>query len=297
MAGGYRPRLVSWEEAPQPVREVLEDVAAALRSTWAPEPFLALAVWPGLLPAAWAELRPNLTTRFFEESADRLRLKATEDAAALSAKGLPGAPTPAEWHPPEELRRQVAGYHYVYPKALLAAAALGETLRGAHFGVGPATTEELAEIPLGAPPGMPPLAPPREEELAPEARALLSRISLALPAPELPAIFSALARWPEALQDVWDFLGAARGLNAYGPKVTELKEFARRQAHHLPYVLALSPEKLIGMGLRPPEVAAAIEYFEAVLPEAVMLSAALQVIFRGHLAARSSPFPVPEPRL
>lgn len=297
MSEGYAPELIDLEEASAEVRELLQDAARCLRSTWTPDLFLALAVWPRLLSQAWEGLRPNVLTNFFEESADRLRFKAAEDAAAVAAKELPGAPLPSEWRPGDELRRVVDGYHYIYPKTLLAACALGESLREAHFGVGPLGTDETAEIPPGPPEGMPVLAPPPEHELAPEARGLLSRIRLSLAAPHLPAIFLSLARWPEALADAWDFLSAARALNAYGPKVAELQEFARRQSHHLPYPLALNPEKLLGMGLEPPKVAAAIAYFERLLPEAIFLAAALAVIFRGHLAARGSPFPVPEARL
>jgi hypothetical protein len=293
---GYRPHLAAEEEAEEAVREVYEEARAAFRSTWTPDLFRALGVWPPLLAEAWRQLRPNLLTRFFEESADRLRIKAAEEAAPIAEKELPGAPARSEWRPQEELKRLVGSYHYLYPKALLAAAALGEALRGEEMGMGPVAKEKLAEIPPGAPPEMAQLAPPPEESLEVGARAILGRIRQALAAPHLPAIFCAVARWPHVLQDVWDFLSAARALDAYGPKVAELVQFARRQAHYLPYELDLRPDKVLGMGLRPIEVAAAVGYFERLLAEAVFLAAALEVIFRGHAAARASPFPVPEPR-
>jgi hypothetical protein len=290
----YRPRLASEEEAPEAVREIYEDIRATLRSTSTPGLFQALGGWPDLLAEAWRQLGPNLRTRFFEESADRLRIKAADDATGIAEKELPGALPPSAWRPPEELKHLVEGFHYLYPKVLLAGAALSEALRGGEFGAGPAARELLSEIPPGAPPGMVGLAPPPAESLAPEARDLLGRARQILRAPVLPSLLPAVARWPEALRDVWDFFSAARSLDAYGPKVAELHSFARRQAYHLPYGLDLRPDKVLAMGLRPAEVAAAVGYFESLLSQAVFLAAALQVIFRGHATARASPFPVPE---
>jgi hypothetical protein len=37
---------------------------------------------------------------------------------------------------------------------------------------------------------------------------------------------------------------------------------------------------------------AVVEYFEEVLPQLVLLAAAFEVAFRGHVAARTSPFQV-----
>jgi len=296
VAEGWEPRLIEEAQAPPEVRGVLEEAAPVLRSTWTPDLLRALAAWPELLGDAWAQLAPNLRTRFFEESADRVRLKAVEEAAPLVAKRLAGAPAPGEWQAEGELVAAIDGYHYVYPKVLLAAAALFEALRGAEPGFGPLATEELSEVPLGAPEGMAPLAPPAEDDLSPEARSLLARLRALLEAPVLPEVFATVARWPEALQNLWDLVGAARTLDGYGARVNDLAEFARRQSHYLPYGLDLPPHKLIGMGLRPQVVASALNYFEATLAEAVLLVAALEVIFRGHPAARNSPFPVPELR-
>jgi hypothetical protein len=76
--------------------------------------------------------------------------------------------------------------------------------------------------------------------------------------------------------------------------VADLAEFARRQAFHLPYPVALSREEVLRIGYPPAEVAAAVSYFEGLLPQALFLAAALAVLLWGHTASRASPYPVPE---
>jgi hypothetical protein len=292
---GVAPRLVNEREAPEEVREVLAEVRGVFRSTLTPDLFLALAVWPRLLNEAWGQLRPNAATHFFEESADRLRIKAVEDAHSLAERQVPGLSALAGRELPEGWLATLDGFHYLYPKALLAAAALGEALRGEEFGAGPVAKERLAEVPFGPAPGMIDLNPPPEP--TPEGRQVLSRFQAALGAPRLPALFLCLARWPRLLADIWDLFSNAQGIEALAGKVDDLHDFARRQAYHLPYGLDLGPPLVLGMGLEPREVAQAVGYFEQLLPLALLLVAALEVALRGHGAARLSPFPVPEARL
>ncbi|MFH0811060.1 MAG: halocarboxylic acid dehydrogenase DehI family protein [Pseudomonadota bacterium] len=291
----HSPPLVAGEEASAAIREIYVDIAASLRSTWTPDVFKALAVWPALLQEAWRQLAPNVRTRFFEESADRLRLKAAETAAPLLRSDFFSAALGKPRLAPEA-RALIAGYHYVCPKTLLAIATLRRALRAEGFGLAPTAWEELVEIPSAPPEGMPPLDPPAAEDMAPAARVVLRDVRRTLEGPP-PPLLQSLGRWPDLLEETWDVLGTARGHELYGTRLADLLELAERQAAHLPYVVDLRPEKMIGMGYSPSEVAAAVAYFESSSGEAVLLTAALQVVVRGRAAAMASPYPVPEEKL
>lgn len=103
--------------------EILRDVRETLRATGTPEIF---GRWErrGFLPALWAELRPIVQTRAFENAADYLRVEAVR-AAAVAARMYP----PLSGSDSRSLGPLLELHHYLNAKLLLVAAAVRAALQ------------------------------------------------------------------------------------------------------------------------------------------------------------------------
>src|SRR2546430_695291 len=133
---GEAIQTVDETQADRQTIEIYELVTRKVRVGRVPLLFKALAAEKALGPC-WHAMRPAIRVRAFEEAADDLRARAARTSVDL---GCPLIETQLEWagydiDEIDQIRGQVDIFHYINAKLLMAAALLGESLRGGCGGV------------------------------------------------------------------------------------------------------------------------------------------------------------------
>ena len=285
------PREVAEAEAHGVVARIYDEIRRALRSPTVNLVYRLLATYPEYLAAAWAQIGPNLASRYVEREAERLRaISALEVGPAgeqfrrdLSALDLSVGDL-------AQIRDTVDSFNYVHPKNLIAVAALRLALEGRSIS---GTGDAEAGQPVPSEP-----VPDIEVRLvdnrsaAPEARAVLAEILAAHQAGALPSVYRALANWPAFLRLGWQAVRPYVGGPEFAARVRELIGEAERAAIHLPYRVDLSraeAERLVGrQGAA--SVGEVLRQFETLLIPAMTVEIhTLKALLDGPEAARSSP--------
>lgn len=253
-------------EAPASVVGVFVDARHCLRTTWVPLTLRVLATRQEALRPIWQQLRPNLLTRAFEESADDLRAHLATAAVELGtpliepvlmAEGL-------DVDAIDEVREVVDAFHYVNPKLLVLVAALVEASRGQAVGgvrLDPALLETFE--PGNIPDEMPDIVPLPEEPggLTGEMfHAILETTHL----PVATADLRVLGKWPHLLEAAWPALKPVFQHRALERVLEGIRREAITAARALPHRMTFGVDTATQGAL-------------------VALAPALQVLFDGGL--------------
>lgn len=249
----------------------------------------AFSVWssnPAVLAALWDALRPNVETRAFEESADRLRAEAVRLADGLDRLSALG---PAQLGESQAYQAEAALMlqHYLSPKLLLFASAVSRALREpAQGGDG---SSELIE--RGAPARMAPLELVEEGAAEPGIQRVFKECRRVTGAGAAPLIVRALALWPRYLESGWERLRAVQQLPSYRAACDSLLSASEELSAELPHPVALSPERLAGLGADAGTLERDTIELERALPAACLDVALLGLDWQAPEILRRSPFP------
>jgi hypothetical protein len=292
-------REVGEAEAQGKIKSIYEDIKATLRMPLVDVLFRTLAAYPWYLELAWRNLKPNVSIRYFERSADELRTTAAEFAASAleSAKAARESSLLAGLSDTEQaaVRQTVAMFHYSDPKLLLATGALRAGINGQLPKTRLLSMEDKRPIPTGIPANIGEIATVNVETAPPEVRSIFADMERTLAAPVITTDYRALARWPSVLQAAWSFLKPFATSPDFREGEQLLASQAREAVEALPFRMEISATAARQAGLSEAEideVRRLLNEFWALLPGIALTLAALDVVLEGADRARRSPFPV-----
>lgn len=136
--------------------EIYEDIHDTLRVSWVAFGIRVMSQFKSFVPAAWEALKPQISTRYAEEGADKVR------QAAIVPGPAPADPTPQllakGWTQAqiEELKTALDALNYGNAKYLILMTAWNEAWHGRDAGgrtATPLTEAQAAKIPYGLPEG------------------------------------------------------------------------------------------------------------------------------------------------
>lgn len=280
-------------EVPAELAGTYADIRHCLRVSFVPLLFRAIAAQPQALRILWQQLRPNVLTRAFEESSDALRERlaraATNHGTGLIEPVLLSSGLDVD--DIDDVREQVAVFHYLDPKLLLSAAILERLLSGIPVGglhVAPALR---AKIPEGTPMDMAPVRPEQEQEEGIR-RALLAEILRTTQFPAVAEDLLALGRWPGVLEAAWPELRPVFENGGIESNLESIRYDAELQAQRLPYTMELPEKELRKRRVDLARLAQTISQISASTPRQSLLAASLFVSMNGPHDGLASPFPV-----
>jgi hypothetical protein len=148
---------VDHHQASGALAELYDDIHSTLRVPWVAFAIRVMSQFEHFLPAAWAALKPQISTRYAEEGADKVR------EAAIIPGPTPADPTPAlrasGWTEGEiaKLKRTLDGLNYGNPKYLILISAWNEAWHGRDAGGRsgkPLDSAQSERLPYGLPQGV-----------------------------------------------------------------------------------------------------------------------------------------------
>lgn len=281
---------VSERAASGETERIYHEIRQSLRVTGVNLIFRTWAANEPFLSAMWEELQPNVETRAFEEAADRIRAEAVRAALRLDRLGAWEACDLGEsqrW----QLRRALDLYHYVNPKLLVLACAVGRALRGEAVGGAGGSTERILR---GPPAGMPPMEMVAERPDDRRLRRLFRDIVHTLGLSHINSDYRTMALWPDYLEEAWSRLSPIVRAGEYRSEAFALRQSAMQLARGLPFPVELPRDVLERMGEDPDELLETTEKFEHLLPP-LILNVALCAVDASADPQQlvESPFPAP----
>jgi hypothetical protein len=286
------PPEVAEAEADGEVARLYDDIRRALRSPNVNLVYRLLASYPEYLAAAWAQIGPNLASRYLEHQAERLRTLVALDVGLatgrfrreLSALGLSD----------DELTR-IRGiidlFNYANPKNLIVVTALRLALDGRAI-PGSGEAEGGQPVPSGPVPDVGVRLADARSALG-EAQPVLAEILAAHAASgAMPSVYRALANWPSFLRLSWDAVRPYVDQPDFAARVQRLIGEAERAALGLPHPVGLSraqTEQLVGRD-GAAVVGGILRRFGTVMIPAMTVEIhTLKALLDGPGSARSSP--------
>ncbi|MFQ5895630.1 MAG: halocarboxylic acid dehydrogenase DehI family protein [Nitrospinota bacterium] len=289
------------EAATGHIRETFEDIKGCLRVTTVNLLYRTLAKHPAYLVAAWDQLRPNVTTLFFERVAEKVR----RTMVPPLSPDLPNHEEELEelGYTDEQIR-QVGGvidvFNYVNPKNLIVASALKASLEGFPVGgVKPGDARELEPLPEGPPEGMetPTLVGP--DEAQGQAREAFEALRAWYGGSAVGSVYRALGRWPEYLARAVDLIVRETQMKGFDITVNLSQQAALSAAQQFPFPIALSREKVRQMGYGEEEVdliGRKLDRFILFIPRTNTSLLILRAALLGEGRVKNNPFPLPQLR-
>lgn len=279
-------------EASDDIDEIYHDIRQTLRVTGVNLLFRSLAGYRHALPTIWSAVAPVVSTRDFEQAADRLRAKAVELASSMERLGVSDSGIlglSQTYH----VQRALALYHYINPKLLVMVSAVRQAIEDQQGTANERGRRQPAEtIPRGHPSGMSPMEmvsdEPDDEQIGTVFKEIMEHYSLS----SLNSDYRTLALWPDYLSVAWSNLKRHSETAAYGGMVLELQEEARTQARSLPMAVALSRADFEDRISEAAAVREKIADFERILPPLILNIALLSLDRQPAETVRLSPYPI-----
>jgi hypothetical protein len=193
---------VDHHQASGELARIYEDIHGTLRLPWVAFAIRVLSQFPYFVPAAWAALKPQISTRYAERGADLIRRAAIVPGASppssrtkLVAKG---------WTPGQiaELQAALDCLNYGNPKYLLLITAWNEAWndRNAGGGTRGPVGQEAELLPYGLPEGVKKFHLIDPDQASSEVQALLRRVRDAFLHHGPASDYRVLATWPDYLK-------------------------------------------------------------------------------------------------
>ena len=183
--------------------ELYEDIECTLRVPWVFFAIRVMAQFEHFVPAAWAALKPQISTRYAEEGADKVR------EAAIIPGPAPADPTPAlrasGWSEGQivRLKGTLDALNYGNPKGLILISAWNEAWNGRDAGgrTGRALDRVQSErLPYGIPQGVEKFHLIDPDAAGEHVQRLLRDIRDAFLHHGLASDYRVLAAWPDYLE-------------------------------------------------------------------------------------------------
>ncbi len=290
MFGFGRSKPVPEYKAEGEIERVYHDIKQTLRVTGVNLNFRTWAKYPKFLPLMWDAVRPNLETRIFEETSDRVRAEAVRIADDL---GRLNAVSKTHLGASQAYQVQAALdlYHYINPKLLLLTAGVQLALEGEAFGRYYRIDDGMEVLSRGAPLKMYPMAMVSERPGNWRMRRLFKDIKGTLSLSSVNSDYRTLALWPDYLKRSWKRLKPITKRKEYRRYSTDLGTRARSLARTLPYPIPLSRESVEEVGENAREIMETTESFMKLLPSLIINIALFQLDWKSLDQATKSPFP------
>jgi hypothetical protein len=276
-------------EVPAELAGLYRDVRQVLRTSYVPLLFRLLAPEPAALKAVWRFIRPAVATKAFEEAADDLRAVLARTAVELGTPLIEPVLASAglDVDDLDDIRGQLAIFHYTDPKLLLCVELLQALLAGETVGGRPRQSGE--DEPLGGVPReeLPALLPEEPDgTLGRVFHDILDTTHLPIATVDL----RALGRWPSFLETAWHEVGPIFRHRALGAALEAVDREGRELLQRLPHPLALArgAPDLAGREL----LARVVHVMGDALPRLALFASALKVALDGVQDAMDSPYPV-----
>lgn len=280
-------------EVPAELAGTYADIRHCLRVSFVPLLFRAIAPQPGALKLLWRQLRPNVTTRAFENSADALRARLATTSVNLGtgliepvllSNGL-------DVDDLDDLRQQIDIFHYVDPKLLLCAVILQRMLDGATVGGLHVDVSMRAKIPEEIPSDMAPLTL-LERGRDGIMRDILKEILASTHLPSSTEDLRALGRWPGFIEVAWQELRSVFQHPELENSLDAIRYEAEMRAQRLPYAMELPEKELRAKGGDLKLLRNAVNVMFEALPRLSFFVATLTVAMDGAQDGLESPFPI-----
>jgi hypothetical protein len=285
-----RPKPISERSAGGEIDRVYHEIKQTLRVTGVPLNFRTLAGYDGILPLFWDQLHPNLQTRDFETSSDRIRVRAAQSAASLfPARGMTRVMLgeSQRFH----IQRALKMYHYINPKLLLLTSALKISLHGENIGRPDASPASTPLIARGIPRKMYPMEfasePPDDDRV----QAAYDDIKRTMSLPAVFGEYRTLALWPDYLTSAWQRLKPMLRLSAAREASEQLRQLSLHLARELPFPVELSLRSIQSAGEDPEQVLRLVERFETLLPSLILNNCFMLLDWLTEQELKESPYP------
>ncbi len=266
-----------------------------MRLPWVAFAIRVISQFPAFVPSAWAALKPNITTRYAEDTADMIR------AASI----LPGPPPPDPrphlralgWNDEQidAVRNALDGLNYGNPKYLVLITAWNEAWHGRNAGgrSGPLSGRDAELLPYGLPAGVdkfhlvdPDTAPPDVQRDMARARDAFLHHG---PASD----YRVLANWPAYLKLAVDTLEPVALSADYEETSRKLRAIARERIRGFTTAGGVSRDQLAG-ALSPTEIAGLtglLFLYNRFIPDVTIAMIRLKQAFDGAESATRNPYP------
>ena len=288
-----RPKPISERSATGEIERVYHEIKQTLRVSGVPLNFRTLAGYENILPLFWDQLHPNLQTRDFETSSDRIRVRAAQSAVSLlSSRGQARVMLGESQR--FQIQRALKLYHYINPKLLLLTSALKISLHGENIGRPDANLSSTPLIARGIPRKMYPMEfasdPPEDERV----QAVYDDIKRTMSLPAVFGEYRTLALWPEYLTSVWQRLKPMLRLSAAREASEELRQLSLHLARDLPFTVRLSLRSIEEAGEDPEQILRVVERFETLLPSLILNNCFMLLDWLTEQELKESPYPAPD---
>jgi len=273
-----------------------EDIHCTLRLPWVAFAIRVLSQFPHFVPAAWAALKPHISTRYAERGADLIR------RAAL----VPGAPPPDPrtrllangWTPAKivELQASLHCLNYGNPKYLLLITAWNEAWndRNAGGGAGGPVGRDAELLPYGLPEGVKKFHLIDPDQAPPEVQALLRRVRDAFLHHGPASDYRVLAAWPDYLKvAIEDALEPVALTAEFDETARRIRAIARDHIRGFAASGGISWRSIEGK-LSPPEIAGItglLFLYNRFIADITIAVIRLQQAFEGGESAIENKFP------
>jgi hypothetical protein len=288
-----RPKPISERIASGQIERVYHEIKQTLRVTGVPLTFRALGGYDTILPLFWDELHPNLQTRDFETSSDRIRVRAAQSAASLVPTRGQSRVMLGESQR-FQIQRALLLYHYVNPKLLLLTSALKISLHGESIGRPDANLANVPLIGRGIPGKMYPMEfasdPPEDERV----QAVYEDVKRTLSLPAVFGEYRTLALWPDYLVSTWQRLKPLQKLSAFREASEELRQLSVHLARELPFPVHLTLRSIEAAGEEPEQILRLVERFETLLPSLILNNCFMLFDWLSEHELKESPYPAPD---
>lgn len=288
---------VEQADASGELAHIYEDIQCTLRVPWVPFAIRVMALFPAFVPAAWQMLKPQISTRYAEQGADRVR----------EASIIPGPPPPdprpklrAAGRSDEEIskiRQALDALCYGNPKGLILITAWNEAWneRAAGSPANSLSAAEARQLPYGLPDGVeklhlidPDRAPPDVQELLRQAKDLFLHHA---PMSD----YRALAAWPDFLRIAVEDILAPVALTAeYEETARRIRAIAREHVAGFSQVGGVSRRQMSD-SLSGPEIAGLtglLFMYNRFIADITIAMIRVKQAFDGASSATENTFPV-----
>ena len=277
----YREFTLTDVEAKGRVREIFDEIKAALGVPQVNVIFQAYAAYPAFLDLYWQSVKAAVETQEFFLLADRLRGDAyTRVHNYFAVPDLCGRVSDLSFSSgaKHELTDVVELFHYNNPPLLLLSAivmrAVEDSGAVAHAGHRPAKHPIFEDKPILV----------QEDAAPPATRKIFDDIKRTLGLSVLNSDYRAFARWPDFLDVYWTALKPITQSPLYERYCEEMKEFAFNLTSELPERVQLSIAQMEEAGINEDDISAVLQLtdrFTEVLSALVLNVAFAKISLEG----------------
>jgi hypothetical protein len=287
---------VDHHEATGELRTVYDDIHATLRVPWVAFAIRVMSQFPAFVPSAWAALKPNIATRYAEDTADMIR----------EASIVPGPPPPdprpaliaAGWSTQkiDELHAALDALNYGNPKYLVLITAWNEAWHGRDAGGrgAPLSGRDAEILPYGLPAGVSNFHLVDPDTASVPVQTQLARVRDLFLHHGPASDYRVLAAWPDYLEMAATSLEPVALTAEFDETARKIRKIARDRNKGFSTVAGVSRTDMVDK-LTPMEIAGLtglLFMYNRFIPDITIAIIRLKQAFDGADSAKANKFPV-----